>query len=305
MASAICSLHGKTRTVKNLTDDGAGGMRCLPGNECQVSGAVGAGGSRKRSAHDAWLTMLQSMIPMGGDPKRARVDAAFPLMNLQSLQVPGLGMNACDNVCSVHNKKRSEQSLVDDGAGGKRCAPGMTCQMGAGAPPGEASETYVCAIHAKRRSAKCLMLDPSGIICCAPGFECQVGEGVGQPAQGQPPETYMCAVHNKKRTAKCLIVDASGAMRCAPGFECQIGDGPKRAAVAEGVVPSGMTMIPTALLMQLTQDLVDQNDQPKTVEKGIGKGQRDWQAFSSSGMGLEPSCKWCAMGACWTHAGVK
>merc|ERR1712232_634971 len=35
----VCSVHGKSRTKKNLVDDGEGGMRCAPGMECQSSGS--------------------------------------------------------------------------------------------------------------------------------------------------------------------------------------------------------------------------------------------------------------------------
>merc|ERR1712228_554077 len=80
--------------------------------------------------------------------------------------------------CSVHGKKRRAQCLVDDGSGGKMCAPGQTCQIGS--EPGEPNETYMCSIHGKKRSAKCLTLDESGSMRCAPGFECQVnGSGGG------------------------------------------------------------------------------------------------------------------------------
>jgi len=36
-------------------------------------------------------------------------------------------------VCTVHNKRRSVQDMVDDGKGGKRCAPGYLCQVGTSA----------------------------------------------------------------------------------------------------------------------------------------------------------------------------
>ncbi len=57
-AQQICSIHRKKRGVTNLIDDGAGGMRCSPGFECQVG--VGKGGGnmvcsvhgKKRSVHN-------------------------------------------------------------------------------------------------------------------------------------------------------------------------------------------------------------------------------------------------------------
>merc|ERR1712096_464415 len=40
----VCSVHGKPRSVNNLTDDGSGGMRCQPGFECQLSSGGKGGG---------------------------------------------------------------------------------------------------------------------------------------------------------------------------------------------------------------------------------------------------------------------
>lgn len=37
---AVCSVHGKKRSGAVLMDDGAGGKRCTPGNECKDTGAV-------------------------------------------------------------------------------------------------------------------------------------------------------------------------------------------------------------------------------------------------------------------------
>merc|ERR1711939_115760 len=41
---AVCSLHGKSRTAKNLAPDGMGGFKCKYGMECQTGG--GGGGMR-------------------------------------------------------------------------------------------------------------------------------------------------------------------------------------------------------------------------------------------------------------------
>merc|ERR1712110_1185560 len=44
---AICSVHGKKRTKSNLVDDGAGGMSCSPGFECN-------GGTRMTMQEGDW-----------------------------------------------------------------------------------------------------------------------------------------------------------------------------------------------------------------------------------------------------------
>lgn len=298
-AMAFCSVHMKSRTVKNLMEDGVGGMRCLPGSECRA----GEPKNLKRSAEDAFglmnpLMMLMGGVPMGvgqmgGVQKRARGDASEALefcsihgkkRSGNCLVDDGSGGKMCSpgmtcqvgaeranaggglEFCSVHGKKRRAQCLVDDGSGGMMCAPGQTCQIGA--EKGEvAGEPEYCSIHEKLRSANCLVDDGSGGKMCAPGLTCQIGS---EP--GEPNETYMCSIHGKKRSAKCLILDESGSMRCAPGFECQVngagggcglkgglkrsagaGAGMMMPAGAGTVMPPGMTMVPTALLMQLAQ----------------------------------------------------
>merc|ERR1711948_104859 len=44
--TAICSAHNRKRTIRNLADDGMGGFRCTPQNQCQGTGGGGmsAGG---------------------------------------------------------------------------------------------------------------------------------------------------------------------------------------------------------------------------------------------------------------------
>merc|ERR1712110_1304546 len=73
-------------------------------------------------------------------------------------------------------KKRSEQSLVDDGEGGKQCAEGMECQMGADRGSDEKVE---CSTHGKTRSMRSCTDDGMGGYTCAEGMECQMGAGDG------------------------------------------------------------------------------------------------------------------------------
>merc|ERR1711862_810070 len=41
--TALCSVHGKQRTIKNLGNDGMGGYMCLPGSSCQGGGHPDSG----------------------------------------------------------------------------------------------------------------------------------------------------------------------------------------------------------------------------------------------------------------------
>lgn len=46
----LCSTHHKRRTVKNLIDDGNGGMCCAPGNECQENVSPHSAGGKAKGA---------------------------------------------------------------------------------------------------------------------------------------------------------------------------------------------------------------------------------------------------------------
>lgn len=71
--------------------------------------------------------------------------------------------------CSIHGKKRSSRNMIDDMAGGLRCAPGFECQTG--------GDEVACSIHGKKRGMNNLMEDGSGGWVCQPGFECVMGAG--------------------------------------------------------------------------------------------------------------------------------
>lgn len=43
---SVCSEHGKKRTAQNLMDDGMGGMKCRPGNECNGMGTTAGKGAK-------------------------------------------------------------------------------------------------------------------------------------------------------------------------------------------------------------------------------------------------------------------
>mmetsp|Transcript_121532 Transcript_121532/g.227140 ORF Transcript_121532/g.227140 Transcript_121532/m.227140 type:complete len:716 (-) Transcript_121532:35-2182(-) len=112
--------------------------------------------------------------------------------------------------CSVHGKERSIQSLMDDGNGGMRCAPGQECKCGATSGP-----LQTCSVHGKQRNLQSMTDDGAGGMRCAPGFECKgTGDGGDRP-------TIACSVHGKMRSLRSLIDDGQGGMKCAPGQECK------------------------------------------------------------------------------------
>merc|ERR1711972_687943 len=42
--TAMCSAHGRKRTMRNLEDDGMGGFKCSRNNQCQGTGPTGSSG---------------------------------------------------------------------------------------------------------------------------------------------------------------------------------------------------------------------------------------------------------------------
>lgn len=193
--SAICSAHQKSRTLANLVDDGAGGMKCGEGNECQTAG----GGGGKRNATASWGMMEQMMWNQMGFMKRQKGPAG--------------------QICTVHFKERGLANLQDDGAGGMCCLPGSECQVGAG---GDLRNQY-CSTHKKKRREDVLVDDGLGGKCCSPGNECQIG--VDRPDAQASGGNVMCSVHNKNRSLQSCEDDGVGGYKCAAGSECQMGGG--------------------------------------------------------------------------------
>lgn len=242
-------------------DDGAGGMRCKNGNECQVS--MKAGGE-KRSAAVAWDSEAAIMNWWGGGGGGAA--------KKQKWGDSG-GMNV---VCSVHLKERSVNQLTDDGEGGMCCMPGKECQMGAGGGAVDNSQEF-CSVHKKKRSAKALMDDGMGGKQCAPGQECQLGQSSGDP---MATELVTCSIHGKNRSMQSMEDDFAGGYKCKAGFTCQVGGGKgggkdMMANAAKGMNAAWMAMMQGGLAQSM---------------KGKGKGKgKPWD------------CVWCAMGQCWDH----
>lgn len=104
------------------------------------------------------------------------------------------------------------QSLVDDGRGGYRCAPGEECKVGADNP------TIACSAHGKQRSLQNLIDDGMGGMRCAPGYECRSNT---QGSGGAGPSTQLCSLHGKMRSVQSLMDDGQGGFRCIQGDMCK------------------------------------------------------------------------------------
>merc|ERR1719217_1439877 len=87
--------------------------------------------------------------------------------------------NLKNQYCSTHKKKRSESMLIDDGMGGKCCAPGNECQEKSASETQEEQEKVVCSIHNKSRSINNCIADGRGGYKCAAGMQCQKSASEG------------------------------------------------------------------------------------------------------------------------------
>mmetsp|Transcript_101832 Transcript_101832/g.328627 ORF Transcript_101832/g.328627 Transcript_101832/m.328627 type:complete len:192 (+) Transcript_101832:156-731(+) len=93
--------------------------------------------------------------------------------------------------CAAHGKRRSLESLADNGAGGFVCTPDSECQMSANDVGPQARGQ--CSLHGKTRSLDCLTDDGNGGLSCTPDQRCKdAGEMPqrwarwGQGGWGQP-----------------------------------------------------------------------------------------------------------------------
>merc|ERR1712113_1176155 len=76
-------------------------------------------------------------------------------------------------VCSAHGKKRNEDALQADGAGGWECIPGRECQVGGrGGSLSSSNEIVRCSAHGKNRSEKNCVPDGRGGMRCSPKHLC-------------------------------------------------------------------------------------------------------------------------------------
>lgn len=263
--SAICSAHGKKRSLECLKPCGNGDYECTPKHMCKqgsdggnngfmtTSTPRGKGGRKGAGGHDHLECSIHKKWRLkanletdgwggfccsaGSECKTASGNstAGTPRRHAPAgLPADGTGL------CSAHNKPRSWSCLEEDGFGGWQCISPHQCKTkegeyaGSQLPGGfEKGETGVCALHNKKRSMSALMETVAGLQC-TDGMECKVGS---RPTAGEaddmimdnglnPNEIYICSAHQKNRSSSVLIEDGEGGWVCRPEDECK---GSKRA----------------------------------------------------------------------------
>lgn len=173
-------------------DDGAGGMRCSPGFECQTGG--GAGGPQGGGADGG----------KGGWQKKVKLCTYFTAGGCSrgSACTFAHGEDDIGSYC--------DPTAVPDGGKGSHMPGDWTC-------PG-------CGDHQFARNSECRKCgtpNPGG------GGASFGGGGAGaawqDPAAAAGEPTMPCCIHGIERGVMSLTNDGSGGIRCKPGDECQPG----------------------------------------------------------------------------------
>lgn len=102
--SATCSVHGRNRTIDNMVDDGMGGYKCTPGQECKVR--VRAPPKRDPD----WTCPSCQDLVFASRPE------------CRHCLVPNPAKESA--ICSVHNCARAMDSLMGDSNVGYVCVWG-------------------------------------------------------------------------------------------------------------------------------------------------------------------------------------
>ena len=71
---AVCTIHGKSRTLANLEDDGAGGMKCTESAQCQTGGGGGGGGDMMSLSRDPPQCASLCLRHIGYSPHRLHLN---------------------------------------------------------------------------------------------------------------------------------------------------------------------------------------------------------------------------------------
>eukprot|EP00933_Yihiella_yeosuensis_P061084 TRINITY_DN6390_c0_g1_i1.p1 TRINITY_DN6390_c0_g1~~TRINITY_DN6390_c0_g1_i1.p1 ORF type:complete len:292 (+),score=59.48 TRINITY_DN6390_c0_g1_i1:91-966(+) len=169
-------------------------------------------------------------------------------------------------VCSVHGKPRSFKSLMDDGEGGMKCAPGFECKV-KGTPAASSQEgTAVCATHGKNRSLDSLVEDGWGGMVCAPGKECKVSGGVRDSQASAPSRS---STPNFKRKICAFWQEG----RCTKGRDCTYahGEDDSGGSPDDGFGGKGWLGEVAGLVTGISNALKGTGKLDKLGSKGVGK----------------------------------
>jgi len=169
---AACSIHGKNRTISNLVDDGNGAMCCAPGFECNNSGTASGGQKKYR---------ICTFFEQYGECRRG-VACTFAhheseigtIADVAAAAIAGMGVIPGDWNCPNCGDHQFARNAECRKCGSPKPPRGAPDESLSATPEGAMGEpTMLCSAHGIERSVMVLTNDGAGGICCKPGSECQ------------------------------------------------------------------------------------------------------------------------------------
>jgi len=220
---AVCSVHGKKRTVQNLEDDGAGGQKCVAGCECDALTIQGKGGRP-----GDWL------CPFCGENQFARNEECRQCFTPKPDSKGGgkggwkSGKGDWDPVAS---SKGAWGSSSDGWSGGGWGGKGGGKGGGGGSDPMAMMMKIMSSMGGGGGGGWGDSGSSWGDSGSSWGSSGSWGGGGKGGGKGEQWGNVVCSLHGKKRSTNNMEDDGEGGMKCATGSECD------RAALGKGSGP--------------------------------------------------------------------
>jgi hypothetical protein len=180
----ICCIHGKERSLAHLEEiiPGALGMRCRAEVECKMGASAAPHGAHAPAPSESYECSVHAK-PRSLNFLEWR-DGAFQCKTgFECMST--VGAAPCKVLCTLHNRVRALEVMLQEKDGQWVCKPGARCkgttvearQLGSpyARPPQSQHGNLVCMLHNKKRASKYLMPHPSipGAMVCLPDSGCK------------------------------------------------------------------------------------------------------------------------------------
>lgn len=147
-----CNVHGKKRTMANMSLNEEGEWACISGSECQQGSNSAMCIVHRRSRTHRNLTKNEQDLWV-----------CIPDSECQVAVVTEM------EVCSVHDRHRTIANLSKNSDGHWVCNPEFQCQLGAVGT----GEQQMCTVHVRMRTVQNLALNQEGEWVCIGGAQCK------------------------------------------------------------------------------------------------------------------------------------
>ena len=177
----ICCIHGKERSLAHLEEvaPGALGMRCRAEVECKMGASTAPHALAPTESYECSVhAKPRSINFLEWRDGAFQCKQGFECMST-------VGAAPCKVLCSLHNRVRALEVMLQEKDGQWVCKPGARCkgttvearQLGSpyARPPNSQQGNLVCMLHNKKRASKYLMPHPTipGAMVCLPESGCK------------------------------------------------------------------------------------------------------------------------------------